>query len=283
MSLNILSNRANIAPGTKIVNDVEAEFEYTMLNDDDTTRHLLKAIEGAEYSSKVSYIDAGGYKRSKGQLSVGCKIAILAIQQPNSIINTIECRRIDRANLITYCASGNILDEKKKRGYDDLGAKEINVTYDDQFFDSVKKLNAYIHHINTETIMDAVVIDANPKVIINLEPGVYNVGEASDTSKNYLHSLFRKLGRHEARVSSYSYEDTGIADVAFMLNKEYRVILFNRADMYLDDMTLGLMLNYADKGVILLDYKGEAIDVDDMKRAEIYTRADQIEVAISYD
>lgn len=282
MSLNIYSHRSKVQSNFELIHDVEAKFEYVMLDDNEAVRQLLKSIEGAEYSNPVSYIDKGGFKRPKSNLSVGCKIAILAYRMNNAIIDMVECRQIDRANVIQYCTSGNVLDTRKKKPYMDLGAGDINVVYDGMFFDKVAALNNHIHRETSAPKMNVVKIEANPQIIVNLDPGVYNVGEASAANKKYLYDLFRKLGKTETLVGSFSYEDTSIGDVQVMLNKGYRVILFNRADMYLDAANLQLIRNYAASGVVLLDYKGEEFDTDDLKRADIFSAKDRIEVAISY-
>lgn len=282
MSLNIYSSPEKITSNFKFIRDVEAEFEYITLDDNEAIRYLLKNIEKAEYCNSVSYIDGAGFKRPKNQLSIGCKIAILAQKMPNSVIDTIECRQIDRSNVIAYCTQGNILDVRKKRGYIDVGPGEINVVYDGTVFNKVNQLNNFIYKRNSQLKPTSVTIESNPSIVINLEPGLYLIGEASATNKNYLHNLFRKVGKNEAAVGSFSYEDVGIGSVDFMLNKGYKVILLNRADMYLDAPTLQLLRNYAVSGIVLIDYKGEELDVEDLKRVEVHTTKDKIEVAICY-
>lgn len=282
MSLNIYSNHSKVQNSFEFIHDVEAKFEYVMLDDSDGIRQLLKNIEGAEYCNPVSYLDKGGFKRPKTNLSIGCKVAILAYKLNNSIIDMVECSQLDRANVINHCTSGNVLDVRRKKPYIELGTGDINVVYDGVQFDKVAVLNSYIHRQVSTQKMGTVRIEANPQIVINLDPGVYLIGEAAAYNKRYLYDLFRKVGHTEQLVGSFSYEDTAIGEVQFMLNKGYKVILFNRADMYLDAAGLQLMRNYAASGVILLDYKGEEFDVDDLKRADIYSAKDRIEVALSY-
>lgn len=282
MSLNIYSSPEKVSTSFKFIHDVEAEFEYIQLEDNETIRFLLQNIEKASYSNNVSYIDGAGFKRPKNLLSVGCKIAILATMLPNCVIDMCECRQIDRANVIAYCTTGNVLDVKKRTGYMDVSSRDINVLYDGSFFDKVYRLNNHIHRTYSEIKPGCITLNANPKILVNLDPGVYLIGEAAATNKNYLHNLFRKLGKEETTVGSFSYEDTVISDVPFMLNKGYKVILFNRADMYLDTPNLQLLKNYGANGIVLIDYKGEDLSVDDLKRVDIYTNKDRIEIALSY-
>ena len=145
MSLNIYSNHSKVQGNFEFIHDVEAKFEYVMLDDNDGIRQLLKNIEGAEYSNPVSYTDKGGFKRPKANLSIGCKIAILAYKMNNAIIDMVECNQLDRANIVNHCVSGNVLDVRRKKPYLELGSGDINVVYDNVQFDKVAVLNAYIH------------------------------------------------------------------------------------------------------------------------------------------
>lgn len=282
MSLNIYSDKDKISSGFKIVHDVEAEFEYAMLEDNEHIRQILDKIEKSQYCSTIAYIDSMGYKRQKSNLSVGCKIAILASLLPNCVIDMVECRSIDRANIVAYCQTGNVLDTHKKQGYKDIGVREINVVYDGMKFDTLPQLNNHTRRKYSALTPNAVSIESDPRVVINLEPGVYLTDEVSGTNKSYLYNLFRKLGKEESNIGAFSYEDTTIGSVESVLGKGYKVVLFNRADMYIDAAQLQLIRNYAASGVILLDYKGEEFPTDDFKRVEMYTCKDRIEVGLCY-
>ena len=282
MSLNIYSDKDKITAGFKIVHDVEAEFEYAMLEDNEHVRQLLEKIEKSQYCSPVAYVDGMGYKRQKSQLSVGCKIAILASLLPNCVIDMVECRSIDRANIVAYCQTGNVLDTHKKQGYRDIGIRDINVVYDGMKFDTLPQLNNHTRRKYSHMTTNAVTIESDPRVVVNLEPGIYMTGEVSGTNKAYLYNLFRRLGREEAHVGAFSYEDTVIGSVDSLLGKGYKVILLNRADMYLDATSLQLIKNYAASGVILLDYKGEELPMDGFRPVDVFTCKDRIEVGLCY-
>lgn len=282
MSLNIYSDKSKVNSGFKIVHDVEAEFEYAQLEDNERIRQLLEKIEKSQYCSTVAYVDNMGYKRQKHQLSIGCKIAILASLLPNCVIDMVECRTIDRANIIAYCQSGNVLDTHKKQGYRDIGIKEINVVYDGMKFDTLSQLNNHTRRKYSKTVSDAITIDSDPRVVINLTPGIYMTGEVSGTNKQYLYNLFRRLGKEELAVGAFSYEDTVIGSVDSMLGKGYKVLLFNRADMYLDETSLQLIKNHSAASVILLDYKGEELPMDGFKSVDVFTCKDRIEVGLCY-
>lgn len=282
MSLNIYSDKEKVPADLRIVRDIEAEFECVTLENDELTRTLLKNIENAEYDNAVSYIDCNGYKLPKENLSVGCKIAIMAGMFTNCVFDTVECISKDRSNIVSYVCKGNILDTRRKRGYSKIGVSEINVVYDGTYFDDIDVLNAHTRRVYTDILSTAISVNSDPEILINLEPGIYNIGDASKEDKNYIYNVFRRLGRSEASVKGFSYEDIDVGDVDTLIEKGYSALILNRADMYLTGGTLDKLVEYSAEGIALLDYKGEDFEIEPFKKVDIFRCSDRIEIGLSY-
>lgn len=96
----------------------------------------------------------------------------------------------------------------------------------------------------------------NPKVIVNLENGLYLFDNKSSTGKTRLFKCLRDNQKYGESVASYSYDDylLGVPIEKVLVPNKYKVIMLDRYDMY-NGTGKDLILSCSSNTIILLDCK----------------------------
>lgn len=128
-----------------VEHDIEKLFAKTRIADTPINRKIIETIEQGEYNDEHSFIDRFKYKLYNSELSTGCKAALCVANNPDKIIDTIECGNNARDAIINFCTKGNIIY------YDNCitishmkGQSTIDVKLDGYRFTTVSRLNDYI-------------------------------------------------------------------------------------------------------------------------------------------
>ena len=118
-----------------------------------------------------------------------------------------------------------------------------------------------------------------PIVTIHLENGVYLFDGNSATGKTRLMELLNRISDSTYCVLGYTYSDTRKIALCELLNKNhYEVVLVDRADMYLTQEDLEFLIKYAKEAIVMIDYKGNSLDVEYLEDCYILMTEEKIEV-----
>lgn len=142
--LNIYFHNEDNLPEAQTVHNVEEEFDKLRLNGTELDKKLIEVIEQGQYLDCYSYIDRWGYKLPIDDMSNGCKAALCVANNPDKIIDLIECGLNARDVIINYCTEGSII-------ISDYGiiirqyVRTIDVHIDNYNITDIDKLNEYIY------------------------------------------------------------------------------------------------------------------------------------------
>lgn len=94
---------------TDVVCDAELAFGKQAIPNIVEAKNLLMSIDGASYSSNMTFIDRFGIRLNKSELSTGCKVALLVLCNPDRVYDIKECGNNARDAIVRYCRNGNIV------------------------------------------------------------------------------------------------------------------------------------------------------------------------------
>lgn len=128
-------------------NDIEELFSKVKINDINKIKEVIKLIEKGDLIDGYSFIDRFGYKLFLKELSTGCKAAICVIENPDRIINLIECGINARDVIVNKCEYGKVYIPSTGITFCDYKEnKKVNIKLDNYAFTSIKRLNIYIQN-----------------------------------------------------------------------------------------------------------------------------------------
>lgn len=129
-----------------VEHDVEKLFSQTRLVDTELNRKLIRVIEQGTYNDEWSFIDRFGFKLYTKDMSTGCKAALCVANNPDKIVDLIECGNNARDAIIKLCTNGNILYHENGMTIENINKPDtIDVRLDGYQFTTVERLNRYIH------------------------------------------------------------------------------------------------------------------------------------------
>lgn len=131
-----------------VEHDVEKLFIKTKIKDTELNRTLIEKIERGRYNDASTFIDRLGVKLYYDNLSTGCKAALCVANNPDKIVDTIECGHNARDAIIKYCREGKILYHSSGRTISSLGDSPdiaIDVVIGQYRFITLSRLNMYLH------------------------------------------------------------------------------------------------------------------------------------------
>jgi hypothetical protein len=142
-----MSLRIFLEKQPNMVNDIEKEFLSLKLNCTAEEKAVVKLIDKGELIDSNSFIDRFGYKLYTSSLSTGCKTALCVINNPDKVINLVECGLNARDIIISIIRNGMIyLDYNNVTFADYNEAGQIDVSLDDYKFTTIDRLNHYIEN-----------------------------------------------------------------------------------------------------------------------------------------
>lgn len=89
--------------------DIDAAFSQIIVNVDENTKRMVKAIDQGELIDSNRFIDRFGVNLYLSELSTGCKAAICTYFHPEAIVDLQECGLNARDAIFNYCENGKIL------------------------------------------------------------------------------------------------------------------------------------------------------------------------------
>lgn len=89
--------------------DIDAAFSQLIVNVDENTKRMVKAIDLGELIDSNRFIDRFGVNLYLSELSTGCKAAICTYFHPEAIVDLQECGFNARDAIFNYCENGKIL------------------------------------------------------------------------------------------------------------------------------------------------------------------------------
>lgn len=89
--------------------DIDAAFSQLIVNVDENTKRMVKAIDQGELIDSNRFIDRFGVNLYLSELSTGCKAAICTYFHPEAIVDLQECGLNARDAIFNYCENGKIL------------------------------------------------------------------------------------------------------------------------------------------------------------------------------
>lgn len=109
------------------------------------------------------------------------------------------------------------------------------------------------------------VLSNNPKLVIELDNGLYCLGDDSATGKTYIHSIVRTI-MSVKNVLAYTYSDTFINDWKSILSEhKYDFVLLDRGDMYLTADDLPFLKEYSKDSIVLVAARRIGVCIDDWR------------------
>lgn len=117
MSLTIYTDRKQIPAGVEIIEDNDAQFAFTGVKVNDTTKALVKEIDEGDLVSASRFVDRFGVSLYTSELSTGSKTAINVDTNPDKVVNVVECGLNAITSIVENCRTGMILNEYECGGY----------------------------------------------------------------------------------------------------------------------------------------------------------------------
>ena len=128
-----------------VEHDVEKLFSQTKLTDTPLNRKLIQVIEQGTYNDPYSFIDRFGFKLYTEDMSTGCKAALCVANNPDKVVDLVECGYNARDAIIHFCNTGNILYHESSLTIESMEEHYvIDVALNGYHFTSVDRLNKYI-------------------------------------------------------------------------------------------------------------------------------------------
>ena len=138
--------RGEVPSDCKVITDAEAAFLKIKVKPTELNIKLLQDIEQATYVSMTEFIDRFGRTLPIANLSTGCKTALVIANNPDIVVDLIECGHNARDSIIRNIRDGKVVFEFDDisiyyPGYNDF---EIDVLYDGIHFTSLDDFNLYL-------------------------------------------------------------------------------------------------------------------------------------------
>lgn len=135
--------------GLKLITDIDSYFTTIKVDDTDVNRRLINEIDYGKYLDSISFIDRFGFKEMIQHLSTGCKTALLTVNNPHILVDSLEMGVNARDSLIRNGRNGSLYLHYNDvpicfSGEDlevDINLTDINHTY---HFTSLDRLNYYL-------------------------------------------------------------------------------------------------------------------------------------------
>lgn len=126
-------------PGT--VRNVVAEFSRTRITDLETSKILLKEIEGSDLCDDgLTVIDKFGYKITRANICTGARAALLVANRPDLRVSMLEAGYNAIEAIIKWCRNGNIVI-CRQMSFAFGGKFECSVEYNGMVFTDTKAFN----------------------------------------------------------------------------------------------------------------------------------------------
>ena len=130
--------------------DIEDAFFLTRLCGSDIEKQAIKMVDNGTYIDSTWFEDRFGGKLYLDSLSTGCKAIIVVGNNPNKIIDTIECGPNAIKSLLNICNDGNVILSSYYRSgipyIENGGGSKINVMLNGKHFTHIRDLNNYLNN-----------------------------------------------------------------------------------------------------------------------------------------
>lgn len=110
--LNYYTDKKYVPDGTRIINKNITYFGTGKLEDNSETRRILKSVDGADYSSDISFTSKfNGVNCSLILLSTGCKTALNVLYNKDVCFDLAQCGS-SAVDAILLIKEGSVLLER---------------------------------------------------------------------------------------------------------------------------------------------------------------------------
>ena len=110
MSLNIYLREEDIPEGIDLIKRNDDFFSFTLLNDSEFEKTVLREIDQAKYATESTFIGRSEWmgKLRKDNLSTGCKTLLNIEKNPDYCFSSVECG-YNALPLLRLLKHGNVL------------------------------------------------------------------------------------------------------------------------------------------------------------------------------